>query len=234
MRGKARFRTLLASMLLTVAGLGLAQETGRWMAAEEAAAPYASVEPRIIAAAKAVLAAKIPERLLLERLKEGVRKRAAPDRLAQAMEEEADRLIFLAGELDASGLPLTGEARERALSDGALFLRASISREEYRAVVLKTAAKDYPAERVAATVSALAAIDPSRVVDSPTRLRLAEAIAGSSIKTGRIDSLISAFTRGRSFGLSPDRIARIVSDELDLGGTLMSIDEALNRERKRR
>jgi hypothetical protein len=192
------------------------------------------VAQRVITAAESVVAADVPERLFLERLKEGVRKRAAADRLLKTMEEEAARLIFLAGELDSSRLRMSSDARERALSDGALFLRASVSREEFSAIVKKTSDKGETAERVSATISVLATEDPSRVVESPLQVELAIAVAGSSIKTDRIDSLIAVFTRGRAFGLSPDRIARIVADELSAGGTLMAIDGALNRERKKR
>lgn len=234
MNGATRFAAVFVTLLLSFAGSAFAQETERWLSSTQEAKPYAAVAKRVITAAESVAAAEVPERLFLERLKEGVRKRAAADRLARTMEEEAARLIFLASELDSSGLRMSAEAREHALADGALFLRASVSREEYGAVVKKIAAEGEAVERVSATISVLAAVDPSRVVESRLRLEFAAAVAGSSIKTDRIDSIIAVFTRGRSFGLSPDRIARIVSDELAAGGTLMAIDGALNRERKNR
>lgn len=233
MNRTARFIVISITLLVGYAGLASAQETARWLSSEEAK-PYAPVAQRVIAAAESAVAAGVPERLFLERLKEGVRKRAAPDRLANTMEEEAARLVFLAGTLDSSGLAMSAESRERALSDGALFLRASVSREEFSEVVRKTAEKDYPVERVSATISVLAAVDPSLAVERQLRLELAVAIAGSSIKTDRIDSIIAVFTRGRSFGLRPDRIARIVADELSAGRTLIAIDGALNRERIKR
>ena len=230
----ARFRTAFVAFLLGIAGAVSAQETVRWLSSTDEAKPYESVAERVIAAAESVVAARVPERLFLERLKEGVRKRATVDRLVKTMEEEAARLVFMARELDSSGLRMSAEERERTLSDGALFLRASVSKEEFSAAVKETAVKGAPVERASATISVLAAVDPSRVVASDLRLRLTASIAGSSIKTDRLDSLIAVFTRGRSFGLSPDRTARIVANELAAGGTLTAIDGALNRERNKR
>ncbi len=234
MSGPVRVRAVFAALLLCGAGTVFGQETGRWLASAEGAKPYAAIASGLITAAEAVTAAAVPERLFLERLKEGVSKRAAADRLLRTMEEEASRLVFMARELDGSALRMTAESRERALSAGALSLRSSVSPEEFRTVVKEAVAVGATAERVSATIAMLAAVDPSRIVDDEARLGLAAAVAGSSIKTDRIDSLIAVFARGRSFGLRADRIARIVAKELAAGGTLAAIDAAVSRERKNR
>lgn len=210
------------------------QATARWLSSAAEAKPYASISARLVSFAETVAAAGVDEKLYLDRLIEGVRKRAPAERIEKAMEEEASRLVFLAGVLDSSGLRMSSASRDRALIDGSLVLRASVSREEFAAAARTAAARNAAVDRVGATLSVLASVDPGRVVDSGLRLELAESIALSSIKTDRIDSIAAVFSRGRSFGLLPDRIARIVVTELASGGSLSAIDSALNRERIRR
>jgi hypothetical protein len=234
MKGALRARAVLVLSLFCLAGAAHAQATARWLASAGEASAYAAVAPRLIAFSETVAAAGVDERLYLDRLIEGVRKRAPAERVVQAMEEEAGRLVFLAKELDASGIRMNADARGRALAEGSLFLRASGSREEFALVVKRIAAEGESADRATATVSALASADPARVVGPGLRLELAAAIAGSSVRTDRLDSIAAVFARGRSFGLSPDGIARIVVAELAAGGSLAAVDAALNRERRTR
>ncbi|MFA6504535.1 MAG: hypothetical protein WCT14_00470 [Treponemataceae bacterium] len=227
-------RTICVVALFCLAGAVFGQQTARWLSTSDEAKPYSAIAPRLIALAEAVVAAGIDEKLYLDRLIEGVRKRASPERIGKALEEETSRLLFMAKELDSSGIRMTAESRERILADGALSLRASISRDEFSAVVKKIAVKGASLDRLGSTLSALAAADPARIVGTTLRLELAEAIALSVIQTDRLDSLAAVFARGRSFGLAPDRIARIVATELGSGGSLAAVDAALNRERRQR
>jgi hypothetical protein len=234
MIGAFRRKTACFLGLFIVSGAVFAQETARWLDSAPEAKPYAAIVPRLVSGAEAVVSAGVGERLYLERLKEGVRKRASAERLGKAMEEESARLVFMAGELEAAGFRMASEARDRVLSDGALSLRSSVSREEFSAVVRTVAARGGPADRIAAAVSAIAAADPARGVAAALRLELAAALAASAVKTDRLDSVASVFARGRSFGLSPDRIARIVAAELASGGSLAAVDAAMNKERRQR
>lgn len=234
MRVALRIRVMLVFSLSCLAGAAYAQDTARWLASAAEAQAYAAIAPRLVSFAETVAAAGVDERLYLDRLIEGVRKRASAERVVKAMEEEAGRLVFIAKELDSSGIRMGAEARGRALADGSLFLRASISREEFALVVKKIASGGDSVDRATATISALASADPARAVDAGLRLSLAAAMADSAVRTDRLDSIAAVFARGRSFGLSPDRIARIAAAELASGGSLAAVDAALNRERSRR
>jgi hypothetical protein len=234
MTGPRRIRAVLVFSLACLAGGAHAQATARWLSGAAEAEAYASVTPRLVAIAGTVAAAGVDERLYLDRLVEGIRKRVPAERMVVAMEEEAARLVFAAGELEASGIRMSSESRGRALAAGSLFLRGGGSREEFSLVVKTIASRGESVDRATATISALASADPARVVDPGLRLELAGAIANSSIKTDRLDSISAVFARGRSYGLSPDRIARIAVVELASGGSLAAVDAALNRERRTR
>ena len=82
---RARLAALLAAAL--VCARAGAQETERWFSSAREAAPYAALAGRISELARELVSGGVPERLLLDRLVEGARKRAAPERLLAAMEE---------------------------------------------------------------------------------------------------------------------------------------------------
>ena len=234
MNGLFRLGALSIFLFLLAPGVLFSQETRRYLATAAEAKPYASIASRLEAYGDSVRSAGVAERLYLDRLREGVRKGAAVELLDKAMAEEASRLVFMAGALDAGGFTAAAEVRERVLSDGALALRASVSREEFSAAVHRIGAKGLPAGRVSAVVLTLAAIDPARVLGDQARGDLVAAIAGSVIRTDRLDSLEAVFARGRSFGMDMEKIARLVTSELDAGRGLSAVDGALERERRSR
>lgn len=234
MRTEIRLRALCVCALFGLSVGAFSQATARWLSTAEEAKPYADIASRLVSFAENVRAAGIDEKLFLDRLMEGVRKRAPVARIEKAMEEESYRLVQVAGALDSSGLRMSSASRERAVVECSLSLRASVSREELDLALRRTVAKNASVERVGAILSVLAAADPARLIDSGHRLELIASIADSTIKTDRIDSFVSIFSRGRSFGLRADRIARIVVDALGTGGGLAAVDAALNRERNRR
>jgi hypothetical protein len=225
-------RIVLILIFVICAAAAVAQETARWIGTAEAQ-PYAQVADRLVSLAAEVVAERVPERLFLDRLKEGARKRAAPDRLAAALAEDAARLVFAARSVDAAGLRASGSERERVLSDCFLALRASVNREEVSAAIGSVAESGAPPARIGAVIAVLAAVDPGRLVPADARMEFVIALAGSPIPADRIDSVAAAFARGRSYGLHPERIVRLVAAELAAGGNLRSLDEALNKERRK-
>lgn len=227
-RSAAVFSLLLLGVIAT------SQETSRWFDSTPEAKPYAELRDRLLTYAASVTGSGVPEVLFLERLKEGIRKRAPPERLATALEEEASRLIFLAKTVDASGLTKTREERTRLLEEGAVAFRASVTRDEFSEALNQVKASGGSGLRVGAVVLTLAATDPGRLVGKETRIDLIRAMAGTVVATERLDSLVAAFARGRSYGLHPEVIARIVAQTLWRGGNLAAVDEALNREGRRR
>lgn len=225
-------RRIVLILISVSCAAAVAQETARWVETAEAQ-PYAQVADRLVSLAAEVVAERVPERLFLDRLKEGARKRATPDRLAAALAEDAARLVFAARSVDAAGLRTSGAERERVLSDCFLALRASAGREEVSAAIGRVAESGAPPARVGAVLAVLAAVDPGRLVSADARMEFVIALAGSSIPADRIDSVAAAFARGRSYGLHPERLVRLVAAELAAGGNLRSLDEALNKERRK-
>ncbi|GAB1483401.1 hypothetical protein MASR2M78_22170 [Treponema sp.] len=118
-------------MLLLPALLG-AQETARYLTEEKETEKYADIHLSLLSLAGSLSAASIPERLFLDRLKEGVRKHAPSARLLMALESDVSRFLFVAALIDSSALKPSAETREKAIYEASIAFRLSLTKEEYR------------------------------------------------------------------------------------------------------
>ncbi len=222
---------VLSALLIYSADAG---ELDLWLSRSAEARPYEAIAGNLREIVAGAAADGVAERLLLDRIVEGARKKASADRLLQAVEAEADRLSFLARSL-AEGWPDTNaKRRETVLAELSLALRSGVDREEWgRASRSVLDAKGAP-ERAVAIVDLLASIDPARLIPAEDRLALVGAIAASRFRTDSIDSLVAVFTRGRARGLSPALVARAIAEGLAAGGNLASVDRVLEGYRRDR
>jgi len=87
---------------------------------------YAAAKTGIERAAQAASRAGVPEKMLVERLEEGAAKNTEVATLERALQEEAARLIGLAGIFDQAMPDLEDDDRAEAIREGAIALRAGM------------------------------------------------------------------------------------------------------------
>lgn len=229
-----RAPAVLAVLTALAASSLNAQEMDRWLSRSAEARAYAAIEGDLRAIAAGAVAAGVPERLLVDRLVEGSRKKAGADRMLEALKAEAARLAFIAKTLDADWPDAGSKRRESAMAEVSIALRAGVIGEEWSAASRCVRDAKGPLDRAIQIVDMLAAVDPARLIGPEDRLRLVAAIAASRLRTGSIDSLVSVFSRGRARGLSPASVAGAVVEALSAGGNLASIDRVLEGYRRDR
>jgi predicted TIM-barrel fold metal-dependent hydrolase len=118
---------------------------------------YAAAKAGIERAAQAASQAGVPEKILVERLEEGAAKNTEVATLERALQEEAARLIGLAGIFDQDMPHLEDEDRAEAIREGAIALRAGMDIATIEQVIRWCVGAGLELHR---TMAALAALGP--------------------------------------------------------------------------
>jgi predicted TIM-barrel fold metal-dependent hydrolase len=118
---------------------------------------YAVAKAGIERAAQAASQAGVPEKMLVERLEEGAAKNTEVATLERALQEEAARLIGLAGIFDQDMPHLEDEDRAEAIREGAIALRAGMDIATIEQVIRWSVGAGLELHR---TMAALAALGP--------------------------------------------------------------------------
>jgi len=221
-------RTLGAILAIALCGgRAAADEVAAWLDSAPEAAAYASVRDRIEAAASLAEKDGVPERLLALRLAEGARKRAAPERLAAALEEEERRLASLASLLAGRSLP--AQVREELIEQGGILLRTGAAIDD---IGLPLAAAESGAEgarRAFAAASTVSLLRARFALDGDAKSRLSAALVRSKVPRESFSSLISIFTKWRAEGLASKSIASAAIAALESGASIERVDREIER-----
>lgn len=232
----AIFAALLFAAITPAAG----QDLSAWFDHAPEAAAYASGRHAAEALAAKVRAAGLADRLLVDRIVEGVRKRVPPDRLIAAMVDETTRLESISRLLaERSLLPADPSEAAGFAAEASLLMRAGATTAEFEAALdaaakLETQGKPGSSqgirvERALSAIATVRAINARFPLDEADRSSLCFALVGSVLDSGRFDSLVSVFAKYRAIGLPAQRIASIVAKVCVEGGSLELIERELQR-----
>jgi hypothetical protein len=226
MNAKARVLGAILALALC-GGRAAADEVAAWLESAPEASAYASVRDRI--EATAALAAKdgVPDRLLALRLVEGAHKRAAPTKLAAALEEEERRLASLAALLAGRNLP--PQVREELIEQGGILLRAGAVVEDIGLPLAAAESGPEGARRAFAAASAVSVLNARFALDSDARIRLPTALVRSKVPREGFSSLVSIFTKWRAKGLTAKSIASAAIAALESGASIERVDQEIER-----
>jgi hypothetical protein len=169
----------IAMVALVPAALGAQTAEAGAAARAQAATPQA----RIDAATQAAVRAGVPARLLASKVAEGEAKKAAPERIAAAVEARAAVLIRAAETLRGADVNAFGDAELAVAGDA---LEAGISQS-----ALIRVAREAPSERRVMAVAVMT--DLVRLGAAPDQALLrVDAALGSSAALGRLDAETTA------------------------------------------
>lgn len=232
--GELLLLSLFALLLPGRLGAETPETVAAWLAAP-LGRTYAGVGPGLLETAAAARARGIPEALLVERIDEGARKGSPPERLAAAIAQDLRRYVSLLGLLERRGQRPAEEGALRALlGQGSILLRAGYSLEGLEAALAAGARRAEGPPGLGASRgfrAAAVALDAALRfgLQASKREALGAALAGSALPDEGLDSLLSLFARARGLGLSAERSADILTEELSKGSTLEGLERELAR-----
>ncbi len=213
--------------LALCASRAAADEVAAWLDSAPEAAAYGSVRDRIEAVAGRAGRDGVPERLLAARLVEGARKRAAPERLAEALEEEERRLASLAALLAAR--ELSQRAREELIEQGGILLRSGATIEEIELPLAAAESGEEGARRAFAAAATVSVLNARFALDRDAKRRLPLALVRGDVPRGGFSSLVSIFTKWRAKGLATRSIASAAIAALESGASIERVDREIER-----
>jgi len=168
----------------------------------------------------------LPGEILLEKLKEGAVKRAAPPLLVTALRAEMEREVLVLEALNRSRLAATGDP-VKLLRAGSLLLQGGLAGQtlnevlDYAAVLGKTAGRALEACAAAVRITVISGIE------KPQLKPLSECLIRSSLKDESFSSLVSAALRAKNRGIVKDAFYRLTVGVLDSGGGIPAMDREI-------
>ncbi len=187
---------------------------------------YRGIETDVSLLRDELAAAGVMPQLLLERIKEGQAKKISPERLLSALEADTARFLSLARLFD--GLPrgtARPEEKTRFIRDGAIASRSGIDDGAMESIC--AAVTPGGLSRMTDALLAVGAVNARFRLDSGTLTDLAVSLYASPEREGRFSRLSSVFVRSRSLGNGADETARRAIALLRAGGTLFSVEAAI-------
>ncbi len=201
----------------------------QWLDSAPAAAEYRPHREQLLDVFEAAAEKTLPREPLLRLLQEAGAKNVPVDTARLALTRELERLSTGDKILSKSGLRLEPEQRSETLANISLYLQSTLSQGVLEAVFHDQDSLEEPAQAAAALVRIK---QQTRLGDEPLT-RLAEALRRSELPVSGYRSLPAVFLQAQSWSVPTGEALEIVVRELDAGGGLVQINNALRRRRAR-
>ena len=205
------------------------QTLDHWLETDPRAAMYQPHREQLLGVFLSAAERSIPSAPLVRTLREAAAKRAPFDIAYTALDRELERLYIGTAVLERSGLRLDADQRIEVLSNISLYLQSTLSPE----VLLLVFEGRNSLEKATQAAAALVRIKQNTGLSDDRVQRLAAAIRRSELPVSAYRSLPAVFLQARSWGVPEAEAAEIIIRELQSGGGLVQINNALRRRRSR-
>ncbi len=231
MRPFLSIRAIAIFLLCTVSVPVSAGEIDRWFDTDSRASDYTAIRGELVVLADALDRGGIPVDLLVDRLDEGSAKKVKAPKLLEALRKDGDDLLFL-GSLYVRRYPVLSAdepGKRVALVVGSLILRSGIDRDDLEKCLPDSRTDVHVVQRNLEALLAVALVHRRSPLGPGQLLRLTQAIASSSEKSDRFQTLSSLFVRGRAGGIRESEIAELVIGTFGRGGGFVQAENEITR-----
>jgi hypothetical protein len=208
-------------------------ELSRWLATSAAARRYRDVQESLGTIVAVADRQNLPSVVLVERVKEGAAKGAAPEALVAAAQAELDRLRMVEAVLREAGAGDLADS-ERVYRTLSLGLRAGLSAAAVRAILGDLAGSAETLGRSLAACEAVLSLSATTRLSEAELVRLGRALIDGKVPTGALGTVNAVFAKGRAGKLDDGELLAIVAGVLDRGGGIIQISGAVDAEVRRR
>ena len=225
------FYLLFISFLFSVGAQGLDD----WYDKDPQASFYRGIRPDLLKLMEKNHLEDLPERLLYDRLREGVQKKVPAQVLLNALWQDLDNFLYLRDQLRIVFGELSGKniTLEGFLTRGGIVLRSGVSRSLIPIFLDWLRNSKASLDRGMSALLTVTAVQTRFPLEDELILDMTRNLTSSQEPEERFPSLSGLFTRGRSVGLSPTEMARTTIIILGKGGTFLMVEqEFLRRSRK--
>lgn len=230
---------LPALFLLTAAFAAFAADESvvqAWFRTESRAKPYSGIEARILDLFSEAGTRKLPEQVLLGKLKEGAAKRVDPERLLVGLKEELERLTSAQGIVEGSGIVFPDPAaRQAAVKDMSVYLLGGLGVEVLKGILAQAILLSHGYADAISCCDALVKLREMSTVDDKGLLRIGRALLASRVPPSGYKTIPSLFLRAKVQRIAEaDILDDIVLRTLESGGGLVQMEEELVRRARKR
>jgi len=219
-----------AVILTTGAGSAWSDELGAWYGSDARASSYSTARGELSAIFQEARQQSVPGRLLLDRLREGAAKNVPPSVLTNGLRVELGRLErahLIIDKARLSGSFLSG-AQEVTLKEVCIFLRAGLPDKLIGELLAAGASVRGGRESALAACGAIMDLRAVAPVADADSLQIGRLLMISGMEPSGYGSLALVYDRGRSRGLSHDRLVReVIINTLTAGGGLSAMNQKI-------
>ncbi len=208
----------------TATGVRAELEFNRWLASYLAGGELEGTRSRLETIAVVAMNAGVPADAFKARIREAVAKRATPETMLRAIEEDARRWIWLAGQLDGSAWPPGDRAAELYLS-ASTALRNGVA--EASVAGLLSWAGDTSADAAKAGAALTTAASLSMPFRDAATGDAALTLLRSRLRVRQYSAVVELAVRAQSAGFSSRRFLEALEATLGQGGSLRDLERAL-------
>ncbi|MCA1950263.1 MAG: hypothetical protein LDL24_06810 [Treponema sp.] len=197
-----------------------------------ASSAYHSVSQELQSLINDAESRRIPENLVLDKLKEGAAKRVPPQQLLQALRTEIDRLT-LAMQLLQKGSPVQAAQLESLLKSLSLLLQGGVPVDTIDAVI------DYAVMLEKSSTRAVNALSSAfriiAIAQAPAELLrpLSECLVRSNLSESQFPQIQSFAVRAKSRQILGESMIKLIIGSLDGGYGLVGLDRELQKRSQR-
>ena len=235
----------------------ITREIDAWYSRDRNASIYKDIRQNLIDICRRAESAQLPPELLFAKFREGAAKRINANRVMNALEEELLRLqsiqalinhvdqsyeqtysqvyFFFPGENEQERLselvelPNISVNKIEIIQQFSILVRSGLTIDLMQRVFLYAANRQQAYPYVLYLFKSIIDIPAFTRLDAENLFTLCRAVLASQLPASTYPVITSLFIKGNRYNLSYPVIARTIIEELDQGGGLIQVEQALKR-----